>query len=179
MSPQSPCPSCGIQGHRIDAITATAMLGDPALATAPLRFCATEGCDVVYYGDGHPASFRTRDLSVTVFQKSADPCRLVCYCFGHSVESLEREVATRGASEVPELIAQQCKAGLDDCKRKNPQGRCCLVNVRDVLRAVGSLRGPVSDREATCCASRSTSAASSARSESSSCCASTATNESE
>lgn len=186
MQNKIPCPNCGIQGHRIDSVTSTAMLGGAArapLATIPLRFCASERCDVVYYGDGNPALVRTGDLAVQVFQKCTDPSRLVCYCFDHTVESLEREVATTGVSEVPELIARKCKAGLDDCKRNNPQGRCCLVNVRNVVRAAQALRGSVPERDAAassgCCSSLKASDVPAVRSESSTCCASTTTPESE
>ena len=60
------------------------------------RFCRNESCDVVYFDETHNVTFGAGDLKVPVFQKSADPNRPVCYCFDHTVRSIQAEVAESG-----------------------------------------------------------------------------------
>jgi len=99
-----------------------------------LRFCGRSDCDVVYFGEGG-LRFGTHDLRVLVFEKSTERSRSVCYCFEHTVADIEDEVRRTGGSEVPDRIAAACKQGLDRCEETNPQGTCCLGNVRQVVRA--------------------------------------------
>lgn len=156
------CPSCAQQGRKVELVTLRSLLTDAAkarLADAPMRFCRTPGCDVVYFDEPQAQVFGTADVRVEVFQKSSSPERLVCYCFDHSVASIRDEVAETGTSTVPESIAAKCKAGLDQCEVNNPQGSCCLGNVRKVLKeAIAELAveagGVVSEEEApapACC----------------------------
>ncbi|MBI5608306.1 MAG: cation transporter [Deltaproteobacteria bacterium] len=107
-----------------------------------MRFCPRATCDVVYFDKGG-LRFGTADLQVPVFQKSVDPDRLVCYCFKHKLSDIADEVRRTGASTVPEHVVAQCKLGLDRCGEQNPQGSCCLANVRDVVKAaMGNVAGP-------------------------------------
>lgn len=120
------------------------------------RFCRNESCDVVYFDEAHDVTFDVTELRVPVFQKSADPNRPVCYCFDHTVQSIRDEVAASGGSEVPDSIGKKCKAGLDDCEHNNPQGSCCLGNVRRVVKDAVEARGGVTGSHETmhdCCSS--------------------------
>ncbi|MCZ6807985.1 MAG: hypothetical protein O7F08_13590, partial [Deltaproteobacteria bacterium] len=67
----------------------------------------------------------------------------VCYCFEHNVNDIEDEVRRTGVSAVPDAIGQKCEAGLDHCEEMNPQGSCCLGNVRQVWSAAGALTSAV------------------------------------
>ncbi len=153
------CPGCGERGRKVAPVTPRSLLVESArerMDDTPLRFCRAEGCEVVYFDERHGQTFGAEDLAVTVFQKSSEPSRLVCYCFEHSVQSIEQEVRETGASSVPERIAQKCRAGLDRCESENPQGSCCLGNVRKVVEvaveAEGGQRARASASGAACCA---------------------------
>jgi len=144
------CPSCEQRGRKVDTVTLRSLLKDEAkarLSDAPTRFCRTPGCDVVYFDEKHEQSFVTSDVKVEVFQKSSSPERLVCYCFDHSVGRIQDEVAKTGGSTVPESIGAKCKAGLDECELNNPQGSCCLGNVRKVIKAAIAASGGVISEE--------------------------------
>jgi hypothetical protein len=71
---------------------------------------------------------------------------MLCYCFGFTRAQMERDVAERGESTIPDRIAAEIRAGTCDCKRKNPSGRCCLGEVRQAVddartaRAAGRVR---------------------------------------
>lgn len=138
-----PCPACGQRGRRVSARTLEAMLDDaPA---APMWFCRTASCAVVYFGAA--ATVGVEAVRVPVFQKSADPDRLVCYCFGHTVRAVRDDTDPDGGSAIAEAITRRCRAGEDDCARTNPQGACCLGNVRQVARQTG----PGEDDAGGCC----------------------------
>jgi hypothetical protein len=74
---------------------------------------------------------------------SASAPRIVCWCFGHSHESIADEIRLTGRSSVVERIKTEIKAGRCECKTKNPKGTCCLGDVAEVVKkamhkAVGS-----------------------------------------
>jgi hypothetical protein len=141
--PIAACPECGVTGRKVGLITLQALLTGDARArlgnVESYRFCKTRTCDVAYFAEREPTTFHRADVRVPIFQKSTEPSRLVCYCFGHQVNDIEDEVRRTGVSSVPDAIGQKCKAGLDHCEEMNPQGSCCLGNVRQVLSAAGAL----------------------------------------
>lgn len=134
------CPQCGQPGGPVSEVTVQSLLLDQAKAkfTSAFRFCATPQCAVVYFQPVSGDRVIQSDLRVAVFQKRADPKRLVCYCFGHTVKAVQSEVRASGFSRILEDIKRQCAQGLDRCERTNPQGSCCLGNVQRVIRELGS-----------------------------------------
>ncbi len=157
------CPECGASGRKVGPITLGALLTEDARArlddVGSFRFCKTETCNVAYFG-GDARTFHVADLRVPIFQKSTGPSRLVCYCFEHEVGEIEDEVRRTGTSSIPDAIGQKCKAGLDRCEETNPQGSCCLGNVRQVMKqaqaslGVEASAGAISEPPALpdCCA---------------------------
>lgn len=139
MSDAAACPECGARGREVEPVTLHSLLAEgakPRLSGATnFRFCKTQTCEVVYYREGGAERFVTADVRVPVFQKSTDPARFVCYCFEHRVADIEAEVARTGTSAVPAEITEKCRQGLDRCGEMNPQGACCLGNVRQVVKA--------------------------------------------
>lgn len=67
-------------------------------------------------------------------------------------------MARTGASIVPGSITEKCRQGLDRCEEMNPQGACCLGNVRQVVKAAmrdsaSSVRSSPGNQEVPdCCA---------------------------
>lgn len=156
---QPTCPGCGEKGRKVPDVTPRSLLHDEATVrlngAIDVRFCKRGDCDVVYFGEGG-LRFGTADVRVPVFQKSRAPDRFACYCFEHTVADLAGEVRRTGSSQAPDLIAANCKQGLDRCEEMNPQGACCLGNVRQVVKeaAAGVAPGTSADAEAPddCCA---------------------------
>ena len=147
------CPRCHQPGRAVSALTVEAMV----VATARERlkspdglcFCATPDCDVVYFSALSGESVNQIEVRVPVFQKSTDPQRTVCYCFGHTAGAVQGEVRAKGSSGIMEDIKAKCAQGLDACKRNNPQGSCCLGNVQRLIREVGASTMPPA--AAGCC----------------------------
>ncbi len=127
------CLECGGKTKRVAPATVEALVHRRVRAalttTEGFRFCPAPGCDVVYSRVADREAVRVADMSVEVFQKSKRPDRRVCYCFDHRVTDVRADVGPR---RILADIEQKCRAGLDRCTTENPQGRCCLGNVRKI-----------------------------------------------
>ena len=49
--------------------------------------------------------------------------KIICYCFGHSVEDLRDDVLRNGRSLIMKRIVAEKQAGGCDCAMTNPKGR--------------------------------------------------------
>ncbi len=132
------CPACGQKGKAVKPITVQSLLTDKATAGASrtdgFRFCAEPACDVAYFHPETGERFARTDVRVRIGQKETEPPRPICYCFNHTIEEIETEVAATGTSRIPEEIAAKCRQGLDRCEETNPRGSCCLGTVRRALK---------------------------------------------
>jgi len=102
------------------------------------HFCTSAKCEVVYYQPSLGVVIKSQDVTVPVGQKETDSSRQLCYCFNYTAAAIETEVRATGNSSIPDVIAEKCRNGLDQCAEKNPQGTCCLGNVHAVLNLAKS-----------------------------------------
>lgn len=153
------CTVTGAAGKKVSETTLTHLLREEALPRIVGRqwfFCSDPGCDVVYFtADGETL---TKDaLKVRVGLKENGPPRPLCYCFGYDLEDVEREAAAAEESAIAAAITEKCRQGLDRCEETNPQGSCCLGNVRraflEARRGLSPAAGEGGDSH-DCCSSR-------------------------
>ena len=135
------CPKNGIKGKSVERSTVEAILAASALSRVQndnFYICMNPSCSVVYFGkDG---LFEINELKVPAgFKENASP-KTVCYCFNHTIESIEEEIRLSGKSTVVESITAEIKAGNCECETMNPKGKCCLG---DVGRAVKKCKAKV------------------------------------
>ncbi|GAB4142642.1 MAG: hypothetical protein Fur0037_09910 [Planctomycetota bacterium] len=139
------CPACRAKGKTVQPITIESLVVEEAVRRAGrvdgFRFCATAGCPVAYFHAETGARIALSEVRVRIGQKATESPRPVCYCFGHSVEEIEAEVLEKGTSGVADDIAEMCRQGLDRCKETNPQGSCCLGNVRKAVEQARAKAG--------------------------------------
>lgn len=132
------CPSCGAKGKKVELVTVKAMLGVSLrrLGSRRYRFCRTAGCPVVYFAEDTDEVYHVDEVRERVFQKEpqADDV-LVCYCFRHTQGAL-RQAGALGQASIVEEIEAGIQAGQCACELRNPQGSCCLGNVRAVMSGV-------------------------------------------
>ncbi|SIS58205.1 putative iron-sulfur cluster-binding metallochaperone [Alicyclobacillus vulcanalis] len=127
------CPSCGERARSVPLRTVKSLLTGAALSRLhpddDFHFCATPGCEVVYFSAQQ--SFDLDDVRVPVFQKDASSAACVCYCFDWTREALVAALhrGARPDEEIQEHVRERRCA----CDLRNPQGTCCLGNVRSVL----------------------------------------------
>ncbi|MFS8909057.1 putative iron-sulfur cluster-binding metallochaperone [Synechococcus sp. OH2] len=134
------CPRSGEQGIPVQLITLKSLLCPRALAQldadSSYAFCRDPICPVVYFSK-QGQSFGVDDLKVPVFQKESGEDVPVCYCFAWTRRRIRQELQ---GSTTPQAIlaeiAAHIKARRCGCQVNNPQGFCCLENVRQVILEV-------------------------------------------
>ncbi len=132
------CPACGTRGKAVKPITVESLVVEETRLRLGrpdgFFFCAAPSCAVAYFQPDTGARVSKGEVRVRIGQKEAASPRPVCYCFDHTIEEIEAEVARSGASKVAEDITEKCRRGLDRCEETNPQGSCCLGNVRRAIK---------------------------------------------
>ena len=138
VDPKTLCHSCDSKGRAVKPVTIESLVIEAARArvgrTDGFRFCAEPSCEVAYFHPETGDRLLRSDVKVRIGQKETTPPRPVCYCFNHTAEEIEDEVARTGTSRIPDQITAKCREGLDRCEETNPQGACCLGNVRRALK---------------------------------------------
>ncbi|MBI3130305.1 MAG: hypothetical protein HYZ13_03010 [Acidobacteria bacterium] len=135
----SACPACGTEGKPVKPVTLRALLQSHlqgAVRDEVYRFCAHPDCALVYFSAGGDQTFARADLTVRVGVKERSEPRPLCYCFGHSAESMREEWSRTGKSTVLEAIKAEVKAGTCHCEVTNPGGGCCLGDITKAVKAL-------------------------------------------
>lgn len=134
MSPR--CPLDGNPGKKVSALTLRSLLQPERAGGIWGRewfYCDRPDCEAVYFSPDGTVLGKDA-LKVRIGQKEKKAPRPVCYCFGHTVEEIEDEVAKTGSSRAPDEIVEKCRQGLDRCEETNPKGSCCQGDVRKVVK---------------------------------------------
>jgi hypothetical protein len=87
---------------------------------------------VVYFAAGAPPITRDQ-IRERVFQKETDCDVLVCYCFRYSRGALQRTDSLGRAAILADVVTGT-QQGQCACEVRNPQGSCCLGNLRRLAR---------------------------------------------
>lgn len=131
------CPHDGTKGKPVEVITLKSLLVPSALerldVTNAYGFCLSKDCPVVYFTE-QGQTFITSDLKIPVFQKDENESVSVCYCFGWSRQRIREELNQSRESNAVDMITTHIKAKRCGCEVNNPQGSCCLENVRSVVK---------------------------------------------
>lgn len=131
------CPTNQRVGRPVDTLTIKALLNQSLTRISPAiayRFCLAPDCTTVYYRADGQQVFSEADLREQVYQKhpTSDEA-LICYCFQHSVGEIRAEFERTGGSTVVDHITAGIQAGQCACDIRNPQGSCCLGQVRSLV----------------------------------------------
>ena len=133
------CPVCKGLGTPVGTVTLRAQL-QPCLVDhvkdASYRFCGSTDCQVVYFLPGSVQTFVRVDLTIRVGIKETHAPHPICYCFGHTQESLREAWVSTGKDEAVAAIHIAVKAGTCRCETTNPQGRCCLGELQKFMKAM-------------------------------------------
>ena len=133
------CPTNGKVGKLVDNLTLKAMLAKPLteLRSVEYRFCRDADCPTVYYSVDGLQTFTELDLRERVYQKHPqDKDVFICYCFRHKIGDIVSDAATAGGASVVQKINAGIQAGQCACDIRNPQGSCCLGNVRALVKTL-------------------------------------------
>lgn len=133
------CPGCGISGKTVKVRTLKHWLKAPLVSVIPdipFRFCETSDCPVVYFSENGSIRYAKDELRGPVGIKEDDPSIPVCYCFGVTPEMISKEIRDKGRSTFSTWVAKETKQGNCACDVRNPKGKCCLEDVKNVEKGV-------------------------------------------
>lgn len=130
------CPECGQKGKPVDIATVKAQLSVSLrhIGQTPYLFCRTRTCPIAYFSSDGEQTFTTEQVRERVYQKEPDAEEVsVCYCFRHTIGDIRAASTETRAALVDDINtginAEQCA-----CDLRNPQGSCCLGNVRGLIK---------------------------------------------
>lgn len=133
---QRNCPVCGTAGKPVQIITLKSLLISDALTrmnpNEDYLFCNEQYCNVVYFSKID--TFVATDLKVPVYQKTTDENCPVCYCFDWTRKKIKDQLKETDAATIIAMISEHMKAGRCGCEVNNPQGSCCLANVKQYIK---------------------------------------------
>jgi hypothetical protein len=135
------CPECGQKGKGVDTATVKAHLSISLrqIKQTSFLFCRTHTCPVVYFSSDGEQVFTVEQVRERVYQKEPDVDDVfVCYCFQHTIGEV-LNASPEGHTTILDDINAGIKAGQCACDLRNPQGACCLGNVREVIKQAESL----------------------------------------
>ena len=128
---RSSCPVDGSKGDSVKKTTVAAMTLGPVPSDTSFYICRSPACSVVYFGSGGTVFTTDQVRVVPGFKEGGTD--LVCYCFEHTESALVEEVTLLGRSSIQESIESQVKQGNCACEVRNPDGKCCLKQIKALV----------------------------------------------
>ena len=130
------CPECGNIGKPVGGQTVKALCSVSLRSVQDTKylFCRTQTCPVVYFSADGEQTFVVEQVRERVYQKEPQTEDvLLCYCFGHTVGDL-CAASPEECTTIVDDINTGINAGQCACDLRNPQGSCCLGNVRSMIQ---------------------------------------------
>jgi hypothetical protein len=132
------CPVCGVRGKPVQGQTVKALLSVSLREVHDVEylFCKTQTCPVVYFTSDGEQTFSVEQVREKVYQKEPENDGVfACYCFRHTVGDI-RAASSESRKAILDDINTGINGGQCACDLRNPQGSCCLGNVREVMKRV-------------------------------------------
>ncbi len=132
------CPVCSMKGKPVQGQTVKALLSVSLreVQDSEYFFCKTRNCSVVYFSPDGEQFFTVDQVRETVYQKEPDNENVfACYCFQHKVGEI-RAATLEVRSVIIDDINKGIRLGQCACDLRNPQGSCCLGNVRGLVKEI-------------------------------------------
>ena len=130
------CPLCDKIGKPVLGQTVKSLLSVSLrqVRDGQYLFCRTQTCPVVYFSADSEQAFMVEEVRDRVYQKEPEVEDVfICYCFRHTVGELRTSTPEDRIVIVDNINsginAEQCA-----CDLRNPQGSCCLGNVRAMIK---------------------------------------------
>lgn len=136
------CPECGktakpVQGQTVKVLLSTSLRD---VRDVEYFFCRTQTCPVVYFSSDEAQTFTADQIRERVYQKEPDADNVfVCYCFRHTVGDV-RAASPETRLAIVDDINTGINVGQCACDLRNPQGSCCLGNVRGLIQRLNLAR---------------------------------------
>ena len=137
---QGVCSKCKQKGKPVEGQTIKSMLSVSLREVMDINylFCRTDNCPIVYFSSDGKQIFTLSQVRERVYQKEPNvETASVCYCFKYTVGEIINS-SPENQDAIVKDINTGIKAGQCACDLRNPQGSCCLGNVRRIIKAMQS-----------------------------------------
>lgn len=138
------CPCCKSEGKKVMAKTVLSIIKCCPKGFMKREYyflCPSPNCEVLYYDSSYESIAKKSDSTIRVGFKEREGPHSICYCFGHTAESIANEIQSTGATKVIDSIKKEVKAGRCACDVKNPKGSCCMGDVARVVNQLLESKG--------------------------------------
>ena len=130
------CPKCVKVGKPVEEQTVKALLSVSLREVQQTQyfFCRTQTCPVVYFSAHGEQAFTIEQVRERVYQKEPESEDIfICYCFRHTIGDL-RASSPQERIAIVDDINTGINTGQCACDLRNPQGSCCLGNIRAMIK---------------------------------------------
>ena len=130
------CPVCKNKAKEVSAITVKSLVKDEYLkelsSVKDFFYCQTSDCEVIYFKLNE--IIKQEHLIKEVGLKEWANPKTVCYCFNWTKEKISDEVNKLGKTNAIGDISEKMNSIGCDCEHKNPSGKCCLKDVKKIIK---------------------------------------------
>lgn len=130
------CPICKNKAKEVSSITISSLVKKDyqkkLSSTENFFFCQTSNCEVVYFKLNEIV--KQENLIKEVGLKEWSNPKTVCYCFDWTKEKISDEINELGKTNAIEDISKKMGSIGCNCKINNPSGKCCLKDVKKVIK---------------------------------------------
>lgn len=131
------CPTCEQEGKHVELLTIRAMTRRdfPHYGELTRGFlCLNPDDSTVYYFPNLDFSVNQDDVVTDIGFKTNSKTKTICYCFRHTKEDIIDDYLENGRSNIEIDVRQKVKDKLCTCEVSNPKGKCCLGDIRTVIK---------------------------------------------
>lgn len=130
------CPVCKNKAKEVSAITVKSLVKSEYLkelsSVKDFFYCQTPNCEVIYF---KPNEIIIQEhLIKEVGIKEWSSPKTVCYCFNWTKEKISDEIKEFDKTNAIEDISGKMNSAGCDCEHNNPSGKCCLKDVKKVIK---------------------------------------------
>jgi len=129
------CTICGKISKKVEYKTVLMILKYEQIITAKdgeYFYCINPNCNVVYFSNKLGLVYYKKDVRLRIGIKEKKEPKLVCYCFNITEKQITDEIKLTGKSTIPNFITEKIQNKLCACNIKNPSGKCCLGDVKNI-----------------------------------------------
>ena len=130
------CPICKDKAKEVSPITIKSLVKNEyikeLLSIEDFFYCQTPNCEVIYFKPNE--IIKQEHLIKEVGIKEWSSPKTVCYCFNWTKEKISDEISKFGKTNAIEDISGKMNSIGCDCEHQNSSGKCCLKDVKKVIK---------------------------------------------
>lgn len=137
ISTEIKCPTCDQEGKQVELLTIRAMTRRDFThygELIPGFLCLNPDDSTVYYFSNLDFTVNQDNVVTDIGFKTNAKTKTICYCFRHTKQDIIDDYLKNGKSNIEIDVRQKVKDKLCTCEVSNPKGKCCLGDIRTVIK---------------------------------------------